>query len=518
MKKIILLYPAAILLFLLPLFFFHKDLLGGLKGKNLFSLRFHDPRNTEKATLSGSAAAPEHREKVSSGTEKNIQKKEEIFPNSPHENMRRTFLVRAIEKTLPAVVNIGTERLTSRRYFSVSDDPIQQLFDDFLRTQENAKSFSLGSGFLIHPAGLIVTNAHVIDRTAKIHVTLSDGTTGEGKIIASDIKSDVALLLLHTKDGKKSFPYISFDLSGILYPGETVIAAGNPFGLASSISAGILSGTKRLFSYEGRILFSDILQTDAIVYPGNSGGPLINIEGEVIGMNMSLYQNAPGIGFAIPAGRIIQLLASWMIPERLHSLSLGLIPGIRKNPDGKYILYIHEIIPGTPAADSGLLPGEKILTVNHKSTLSDPLLLSRSFVSLTKETILHIGTSGGKEYTLKARNFSEKDIFTRSQKRLKLVLSSITKEMAEQLPLPVKNGLIVSGLLPETPGRIKRGDLLVMLDGKRISTGKDLLPILDKGSTGKRIKAVFLSPVPGRMKKGDKYPPLLQYNQVLQLD
>ena len=197
MKKIILLYPAAILLFLLPLFFFHKDLLGGLKGKNLFSLRFHDPRNTEKATLSGSAAAPEHREKVSSGTEKNIQKKEEIFPNSPHENMRRTFLVRAIEKTLPAVVNIGTERLTSRRYFSVSDDPIQQLFDDFLRTQENAKSFSLGSGFLIHPAGLIVTNAHVIDRTAKIHVTLSDGTTGEGKIIASDIKSDVALLLLY---------------------------------------------------------------------------------------------------------------------------------------------------------------------------------------------------------------------------------------------------------------------------------------------------------------------------------
>lgn len=514
MKKTLLLYIPALAIFLLPILLFHKELLSGLQGKNLSRLHFQ--KQEEKKNIIEKPQAPDPAAEVKKN---NLPSKEELSlsPSLSGVEMRRSLLVRAIEKTLPALVNIGTERLTSRRYFSSGADPLQQLFDDFLRTQENTKSFSLGSGFLIHPSGLIVTNAHVIDRASRIHVTLSDGTAGEGKIIARDMKSDVALLQLVRKDTNRALPYSNFDLSGILYPGETVIAAGNPFGLASSISAGILSGTKRHFSYGGRILFSDILQTDAIVYPGNSGGPLININGEVIGMNMSSYQNAPGIGFAIPAERIIKHLASWMIPERLHHLSLGLIPGIKKDSNGKYILYAAEIIPGTPAASSGLQAGEQILSVNQKSTLFDPLLLNRNFVTLSKGESLHIGTFNGKIYKLTPRAFMPEDTLARSRKRLKLVLAAITEPMAKELLLPVKNGLLVSGLLPETPGRIKRGDLLVMLDNKRISSPEDLLPILDKKMPGERIKGVFLSPVPERRKEGEKYSPLLQYNQILQI-
>ena len=206
---------------------------------------------------------------------------------------RRNEVVRAIEKALPAVVNISTQRVIDSENLSDSDDfsALQRLFDKFLRSQKSSASYSLGSGCIIDPSGLIVTNAHVVERAAKIMITLNGGRNFEAEIVADNPLHDIALLKI--RNPPRGLTAICCDDSGRLYLGETVIAVGNPFGLDSSITVGALSGTRRRFTYQGHVIFSDILQTDAIVYPGNSGGPLINIEGNMIGMNMSSYENAP---------------------------------------------------------------------------------------------------------------------------------------------------------------------------------------------------------------------------------
>ncbi|MBP5182458.1 MAG: trypsin-like peptidase domain-containing protein [Lentisphaeria bacterium] len=503
MQKAVWIYLAALVIFALPIALFHKDILAGFREKKELLRK----RETQK-NLSRQAAEKPLRPSVlpiPAGGE----------TASPELTSRRNSLVRAIEKALPSVVNIGTERLSSRRHFFSEDDPIQQLFEDFLRTQEGTKNFSLGSGFVIDPSGLVVTNAHVVDRASRIHVTLSGGMTGEGRVLASDAANDIALLQL--SGSPKNLPCSKFDLSGRLYLGETVIAAGNPFGLENSISAGVLSGTKRHFTYGGKILFSDILQTDAIVYPGSSGGPLIDIDGEVIGMNMSLYQNAPGIGFAIPAARILEHLASWVIPEKLHRLRLGLVPGVTKGKDGRYVLYVKKVLENTPAAASGIPEGAVVTAIDGK-LLADPLSLNRRFVSLREGEKLSIGTADGKTYEMAPRRFLASDALEECRERLGLILTPLSENVAKKLLLPVKSGFLVSGITSKTADKLRRGDLLVVLDGKRIATLEDLVQALEKGRIGESMSAVFLSPVPEQKKKEDRFVPLLQYKLLLRFD
>ncbi|MBO4303448.1 MAG: trypsin-like peptidase domain-containing protein [Lentisphaeria bacterium] len=503
MQKAVWIYLAALAIFALPIVVFHKDILAGFREKKELLRKRETRRMLSRQETERPAQQPL----------RPLPGREDTA--SPELASRRTSLVRAIEKALPSVVNIGTERLASRSLFFSEDDPIQQLFERFLRTQEGTKNFSLGSGFIIDPSGLVVTNAHVVDRASRIHVTLSGGMTGEGRVLASDAANDIALLKLSLSP--KNLPCSRFDLSGRLYLGETVIAAGNPFGLENSISAGVLSGTKRHFTYGGKILFSDILQTDAIVYPGNSGGPLINIDGEVIGMNMSLYQNAPGIGFAIPAARILEHLASWVIPEKLHRLRLGLVPGVTKSKDGRYVLYVKKVLEDTPAAASGIPEGAMVTAIDGK-LLADPLSLNRRFVSLREGEKLFIGTADGKTYEMAPRRFLPSDALEECRERLGLILTPLSENVAEKLLLPVKSGFLVSGLTSATPDRLRRGDLLVMLDGQKIASLEDLAQVLEKGRIGESMSAVFLSPVPERKKNKDRFVPLLQYKLSLRFD
>ena len=504
MNKVVLLYMIALGIFAIPLYLFRNDIFSGMKEKRAYVRKEMKEKNLKKdkekkieVSASGHSA------------EQNDTKELLLDP-------RRNFLVRATEKALPSVVNIGTERLNRRNDLFFADDPLQTLFEDFLRTQENAKSFSLGSGFVIDESGLILTNAHVVDRASRIHVTLPCGVQGKAETAAFDSTNDIALVRL--LNVPQNLPCSTFDFSGKLFLGETVIAAGNPFGLGSSISAGVLSGTKRSFSYNGRILFSDILQSDAIVYPGNSGGPLININGEVIGMNVSFYKNAPGIGFAIPVQRLLEHLLSWMIPERIKKLSFGLIPGYRREKEEKGYIYVQKIIAGTPADLAGLKEGEKIMKING-ARVREPLALNRKLIRLDAGEKLVLETDKGKVYTISPRKFNSSDTLKRAEKRLGIRFAFLTEDIANKLRIPVKNGLVVSGFYNSFPaGRIRRGDVLVLLDGKRISVEKDLASILDSGKSGEYMTGVFLAPVPQKTTgDGAKDFPMHQYRIRLRL-
>ena len=215
--------------------------------------------------------------------------------------------VLAIAKVLPAVVNINTERVVRRTV----RDPIEDFYAQFFgyyrgRPREIRQTLqSLGSGFIVDPAGYIVTNQHVVERAAdlKIQVTTNNGKTYSAHYITGDDKKDLAFIKIDSKD---SFPFINLDNISPNLLGETVLVVGNAVGYGSSISRGVLSATKRDIAIEN-IEYKDLVQTDAAINPGNSGGPVIDISGRLVGISSAKMAFTPqgvptqGLGFAIPA-------------------------------------------------------------------------------------------------------------------------------------------------------------------------------------------------------------------------
>jgi serine protease Do len=215
--------------------------------------------------------------------------------------------VLALARVLPAVVNINTERVVRRAVRDPFEDFYAQFFGyDRARPREIRQTLqSLGSGFIIDPAGYIVTNQHVVERAAdlKIQVTTNDGKTYNAHYIAGDDKTDLAFIKI---DAKAAFPFISLDNISPNLLGETVIVVGNAVGYGSSISRGVLSAVKRNITIENTE-YKDLVQTDAAINPGNSGGPVIDISGRLVGISSAKMAFTPqgvptqGLGFAIPA-------------------------------------------------------------------------------------------------------------------------------------------------------------------------------------------------------------------------
>src|SRR3989440_3646379 len=215
--------------------------------------------------------------------------------------------VLAIARVLPAVVNINTERVVRRTV----RDPIEDFYAQFFgyyhgRPHEIRQTLqSLGSGFIVDPAGYIVTNQHVVERAAdlKIKVTTNDGKNYSAHYITGDDKKDLAFIKIDSKD---SFPFINLDNISPNLLGETVLVVGNAVGYGSSISRGVLSATKRDISIDN-VDYKNLVQTDAAINPGNSGGPVIDISGRLVGISSAKMAFTPqgvptqGLGFAIPA-------------------------------------------------------------------------------------------------------------------------------------------------------------------------------------------------------------------------
>jgi len=215
--------------------------------------------------------------------------------------------VLAVGKVLPAVVNINTERIVRRTVRDPFEDFYAQFFGyDQVRPREIRQTLqSLGSGFIIDPAGYIITNQHVVERAAdlKIQVTTNDGKTHDAHYIAGDDKTDLAFIKI---DAKADFPFINLDNISPNLLGETVIVVGNAVGYGSSISRGVLSAVKRNITVDN-VKYKDLVQTDAAINPGNSGGPVIDISGRLVGISSAKMAFTPqgvptqGLGFAIPA-------------------------------------------------------------------------------------------------------------------------------------------------------------------------------------------------------------------------
>ena len=300
------------------------------------------------------------------------------IPDTPH-----NFVAAAVDRVGPAVVRVDTERtVASRGSDPFFDDPFFRGFfgdDAFPRVPQEFRQQGQGSGFIVDGSGLVLTNAHVVSGADKVTVTLRDGRTFDGEVKGTDEPSDLAVV----KIKGDNLPVATEGDSSQLQVGDWAIAVGNPLGLDNTVTLGIISTLNRSSSQVGipdkRL---DFVQTDAAINPGNSGGPLVNEQGEVIGINTAIRADAEGIGFAIPinkAKEIQSFLAEGkQVPHpfigiQMTNLTVEQAKQINGDPNSLLTVpetdgvLIMQVVPDSPAAKGGLRRGDVIVKIDGEA-------------------------------------------------------------------------------------------------------------------------------------------------------
>jgi Do/DeqQ family serine protease len=298
----------------------------------------------------------------------------QLPPSFPRQ-VNTNFIAKVVEQVGPAVVRIDSARTVSAQRPRIFDDPFFRDFfgQDPRRAPRSRVERGTGSGFILSADGRILTNAHVVDNADRVTVSLKDGRSFEGKVMGQDPLTDVAVI----KIDAKNLPTVALGESDQLRPGEWAIAIGNPLGLDNTVTAGIISATGRTSNDVGvpdkRVGF---IQTDAAINPGNSGGPLLNQDGEVIGMNTAIIGGAQGLGFAIPintAERIAnQLITKGSVEHPFLGITMAsLTPELKQRAEIRTSetqgVYVFQVVPNSPAATAQLQPGDVIQRINGKT-------------------------------------------------------------------------------------------------------------------------------------------------------
>ena len=376
------------------------------------------------------------------------------------------------------------------------DDPLPEFFRRYRGPQQQGEApmRGLGSGFIVSADGTILTNAHVVDGADEVIVKLKDKREFKAKVLGADRTTDVAVLKIEAKD----LPAVKIGKAADTRVGEWVLAIGSPFGFENSASAGIVSANSRSLPDGSYVPF---IQTDVAVNPGNSGGPLFNMAGEVIGINSQIYSRSggyQGLSFAIPidlAMRIEQQLVTGgkvqrgrlgvAIQEVNQSLadSFGL-----KKPAGALVSSVEK---DSPAAKAGLESGDVILAINGKEiTSSGELPAIVSGMAPGESAKLQVWRNGNaREIDVKVGQFSEEKVASAEQPeaakgRLGVVVRPLTPE--EQRRAEVNGGVVVQDVAgAAAKAGIKAGDIVLSVNGERITSTEQLRDLVTKA--GKRI-------------------------------
>jgi S1-C subfamily serine protease len=268
-------------------------------------------------------------------------------------------VIAVVNRTGPAVVQIGVQKAVVG----------QSMYGVMPRIAEGA-----GSGVIFTPDGYILTNSHVVDGAQRITVTLADGHDVPGEVVGEDPDTDVAVVRVPTQPGQQ-LPAAALGNSDHLQVGQLVVAIGSPIGLQSTVTAGIISALHRTLPGYGGRLIEDIIQTDAAVNPGNSGGPLVNARGEVVGINVAIVQQAQGLSFAIPINTV-RWVASMLMKDGVVRRAMigiagqaGMLPqSLRRqlNIEKEMAVQVVEVVQGGPAEHAGIRPGDVIYKLNDQ--------------------------------------------------------------------------------------------------------------------------------------------------------
>ena len=392
-------------------------------------------------------------------------------------------------KVKPAVVNIATSEMPRQRGMEDTpdgppDSQVPDMFRRFFDHRGSAPEHALGSGFVIDPAGYIVTNNHVVDGAHKITVTLDDGSSHPAKIIGRDAKTDLALLKI---DADKPLPYVAFGNSSKEHVGDWVVAVGNPFGLGGSVTAGIVSAHGRNIN-EGP--YDDFLQIDAPINPGNSGGPLFNQSGQVIGIDTAIYSpngGSVGIGFAIPSDLASQVVAQLREHGKVERGWLGvqmqpMTPALAKavglqNDEG---VLVNQVLPDSPAEKAKLRQGDVIVAFEG-TKIKTPRDLAQAVaqVQAGKTAKIDLWRDGHEQtVTVSIASQSKAETESRNGDRegggIGMALTSLSNDEREELGLgPSIKGVVVAKVAEGSPADdsgIQPGDVIVRIGDTPVAT------------------------------------------------
>ncbi len=260
---------------------------------------------------------------------------------------RHTAIVEAVANAAPAIVNIHGQKTVE------TADGIEG----------PRRVNGMGTGVVIDPRGYIVTNHHVIEGVRKIQVTLADDRTYVARLIARDPTTDLAIIKIKTPE---PLPMVKIGTSSDLMPGEPVIAVGNAYGYHHTVTRGIISALSRTVEVTDTQQYHDLIQTDASINPGNSGGPLLNADGEMIGINVAVRVGAQGIGFAIPVDKAMSVAATLLSSERLAGVWCGLEGKTERRGDvPEYV--VQRVAQGSPADRAGVKTGDVVAQIGSTS-------------------------------------------------------------------------------------------------------------------------------------------------------
>ena len=424
------------------------------------------------------------------------------------------------ERLSPAVVNIATQSVDKASDGALDltaprGSPLENILRKFRggNSETPQRVQSLGSGFIIDAAGIIVTNNHVITDAVEIMVGLSDGTRLAAEVIGRDAKTDIALLRI-----KPRHPLIAVGLgdSDGAKVGDWVLAIGNPFGLGGSVTAGIISARNRELAAE---IYDDFIQTDAAINRGNSGGPLFDMDGQVIGLNAAIISpsgGSIGIGFAIPSNTVAKVVAQlrqygqtrrgW-IGVNVQDLTDDIAEGLLA--EGTHGALVQGVSAGSPALLGGLRRGDIIVKFDGKDVADDRVMQRFVIETQVGRTVAVNALRHGKPIVLNikiaSREEHENTVMAQSRvvapprvqpTSLGLKLSALTPEMRARFRVPqALEGLVVVAVDRGTSASdndIRPGDIIVEVGQEPVKTAQDLNAKIDVAKRAQR-KVVLLT-------------------------
>jgi Do/DeqQ family serine protease len=401
-----------------------------------------------------------------------------------------------VRRVAPAVANVYAARVIENRNPFMNDPFFRQFFGAVPREQVQR---SLGSGVIVDPSGLVVTNNHVIEGASAVKISLADKREFEAEIVLKDEHSD--LTILRIKGANERFPVLEFGNSDELQVGDVVLAIGDPFGVGQTVTHGIVSAVAR--TQVGISDYRFFIQTDAAINPGNSGGALVDAAGRLVGINTAIYSRSggsQGIGFAIPANMVRVVVASakggsgavkrpWLgaklqevTPEIAESMGL-------KRPSGALVA---NVASGGPAARAGIRTGDLIVSIDG-TLVDDPNAFDYRFATKALGGTAQIGlVRQGKEVAvpialqgLPDTPRNELEIRGRSP-FLGVTVANLSPALADELRLdPQTEGVVVTAVADGSPARslgFQKGDIVLSVNNQKIAKPTDLDRIVNAGS------------------------------------
>jgi Do/DeqQ family serine protease len=428
--------------------------------------------------------------------------KRETSPYSEAEKVQEAFRAVSAE-VLPSIVEVTVKSEGIVQQDSDADQPWNEFFRNPMEKDGAPKYFQsqgLGSGIIVERQGdeyYIITNAHVVGASEEIFIRFNDGNSMLAEPAGIDERKDLALLRITSPD--KAYPVIRLGDSDRLYVGDWVLAFGSPFGYAQSVSSGIVSALGRKDGPGDNI--NDFIQTDTPINQGNSGGALVNIRGELVGINTFITtpnSGSIGLGFAIPVNNIITSFRQLIDTGEVHYGWLGVSMGAYGDEAAESLGYkpsegvlIYQVFEGSPASDAGLLPGDLILELDGNPANDSERLIYRIGDKAPGETaeftINRFGKTLHKEAMMGAREGEEAVRALHGRAVPGFVPAPLTGDLRELMELPATvDGIAVAEVYPRTHAQsvdLRAGDIITAVNGRITASLKDMYLAI-AGSTG----------------------------------